>query len=98
MATITARTRSDGSISYTAKTRIRKGGIIIYQESKTFDQKKSTQKWVRQRENFIDTKGLVSLLDQMTVGQACSKYIEEISTLHRDIDRSKTGALMYMLK
>ncbi|MEH6444533.1 MAG: hypothetical protein V7784_11600 [Oceanospirillaceae bacterium] len=56
MATISARTRADGTVSYTAQIRIRKKGVIIYQESKTFDQRKPADKWVRQREAFIDSK------------------------------------------
>jgi hypothetical protein len=98
MATITSRIRKDGSISYLVQIRIRKKGIIIYQENKTFDQKKPAQKWARHRESYIDNEGIGSLLNQLTIAHACRKYIEEISTLPRGIGRSKKGALMYMQK
>ncbi len=98
MATISARTRADGTVSYTAQIRIRRKGAIIYQESKTFDQKKPAERWARKREAFIDSEGIESLIDDLSIGEACKRYTEEVSKLPRGIGRSKKGALQFMQK
>jgi hypothetical protein len=44
MDTISVRTRADGTVSYTTQIRNRHKGAIIYQERKTFDQKKYAER------------------------------------------------------
>ena len=47
MATIRARKRTDGSISYTAQVRLFCDGLQVYQESQTFARKQTAwQLWV----------------------------------------------------
>lgn len=98
MATISQRKRADGSVSYTAQIRIRRNGAIVYQESKTFDQKKPAERWAKQRELYIESVGVNALRDAMTIGEAVQQYIDEVSALPRGIGRSKMSALKYMLK
>lgn len=37
MATIQTRKRKDGSVGYTARIRIKRAGVIVHEEAKTFD-------------------------------------------------------------
>lgn len=98
MATITSRPRADGSASYTAQIRIRRKGSIIYQESKTFDQRRAAERWANKREAFIDEAGVETLADHITIGDACAQYVKEVSSLPRGIGQSKLGALKFMQK
>lgn len=50
MATITARTRKDGSVGYTAQIRITREGSPIHQESKTLSSYAAAKKWAALRE------------------------------------------------
>ncbi|SEQ47923.1 Phage integrase family protein [Amphritea atlantica] len=96
MATITARTRKDGSVAFLVQIRIRRKGVIIYHESETFDQRKKAERWAKRREAFIDEVGVDSLSGDLTLGQACARYVDEVSVLPRGIGRSKLSALKYM--
>lgn len=50
MATITKRIKADGSIVYKAGIVIKKDGVIIHRESKTFDKTKLAKDWSMRRE------------------------------------------------
>jgi len=41
------RTRKDGSTAYTARTVIKKGGVIAHRESETFDRKQAANKMLQ---------------------------------------------------
>jgi hypothetical protein len=43
MATIRARKKIDGSVSYTAQIRIKKQSTVVYQETQTFARKQVAQ-------------------------------------------------------
>ncbi len=43
MATIRARKRADGTVSYTAQIRINRDGAQVYQETQTFARKQAAQ-------------------------------------------------------
>ena len=45
MATITKRMKVEGSIVYRAEIVIKKDGVIIHRESKTFDKTKLANDW-----------------------------------------------------
>jgi len=59
MATIRARKRTDGSISYTAQIRLIRDGVHVYQESQTFARKQAAQAWVRKWEVELDQLGTI---------------------------------------
>ncbi|WP_201349727.1 hypothetical protein [Neptunomonas japonica] len=54
MTAITPRKRRGGFVAHTVQIRIRRAGKIIYQESKTFDQRKLAERWARKREAFFN--------------------------------------------
>ncbi len=43
MATIRAREKADGTVSYTVQLRLKKKGVLVYQESQTFACKHAAQ-------------------------------------------------------
>lgn len=49
MGTITRRETKKG-VRYTAQIRLRREGVIVYQESQTFERKQTAQAWVKKRE------------------------------------------------
>jgi hypothetical protein len=43
MATIRARKKADGAVSYTVQIRLKKKGVLVYQEAQTFARKQAAQ-------------------------------------------------------
>lgn len=66
-ATIRARKKADGTVSYTAQIRIKKNSVQVYQESQTFARRKATEAWARRRERELDGPGAIErrLRDQL---------------------------------
>ena len=54
MGTITARKRADGTTSYTAQIRIKKGGKVIHSEAQTFSRRALADEWKRRREAELE--------------------------------------------
>lgn len=63
MGAITPRTNKDGSTSYKAQVRIRKGGKVLHQETQTFSREAAAKAWVKKRETELaDPTGLKKAL------------------------------------
>jgi len=45
MATIVQRKRADGTVRYRAQIRIKRGGRVVYSESRTSAQRKNVERW-----------------------------------------------------
>ncbi|MBD1412838.1 tyrosine-type recombinase/integrase [Burkholderia contaminans] len=92
MATITARTRRDGTIGYTAQIRIKKAGKIVHTESETFDRKQAAVTWAKMREAELAKPGALDALKQPdpTLGEAIDQYIRES---RRALGRTKEQVL-----
>ena len=62
MAHILARKRDSG-IRYTANVRIKKNGVVVHRESKTFELRAAAEKWARPREVALeDPTALIRIL------------------------------------
>jgi integrase len=55
MATISVRTRKDGSTAYTATIRLRKDGRLAHSESRSFDSRERSAAWADARERSLMT-------------------------------------------
>lgn len=93
MATITARTRADGTKSYRAAIRIKRKGCIVYSESLTFDRKALAKDWASRRELQLQEPGA---LDQarhrgVTIGELIKRYAAEFGA---GFGRSKESDLL----
>lgn len=47
MATIRARKKADGMVSYTVQIRLKKKGVLVYQRSQTFARQQAAQAGVK---------------------------------------------------
>lgn len=85
MATITRYRKRDGSYSYTAQIRIRRGGKIVYSESFTHPKKTVAQSWAKKRESELAEPGALERLRHagVTVG--------EVLTWYRDFHEAEMG-------
>jgi len=79
MATITKRTRADGSTSYKAEIVIKNKGVIVHRESKTFDRLRLASDWAKRREVEIQETGIYKSRDALSVGAVIQRYINEFS-------------------
>ena len=94
MATIRARKRTDGSISYTAQIRLIREGAQVYQESQTFARKQAAQAWVRKREAELDQPGAIERANRIgaTVKEMIDRYMVEMEKA-RGLGKTKLATL-----
>ncbi|UPF02353.1 site-specific integrase [Pseudomonas mosselii] len=59
MATIRARKKADGTVSYTVQIRLKKKGVLVYQECQTFARKQAAQAWAKRRETELAEPGAI---------------------------------------
>ncbi|RKE36688.1 phage integrase family protein [Paraburkholderia sp. BL23I1N1] len=97
MAAITPRTNRDGSTSYKAQIRIRKGGKVIHQETRTFERKQAAQAWAKKREGELaHADGLkAALQENPPVKKMIERYTEELG---KPLDRTKRMILSQISK
>lgn len=63
MGAITPRMNKDGSTSYKAQVRIRKGGKVLHQETQTFSRRQAAVAWIKKLETELaDPAGLKKAL------------------------------------
>ena len=94
MATIRARKRTNGSISYTAQIRLLRDGVQVYQESQTFARKQAAQVWVRKREVELDQPVAIERANRVgaTVKEMIERYLLEMAKA-RPLGKTKLGTL-----
>ena len=88
MGTITPRENKDGSTSYKAQVRVRKGNKVLHQETKTFERRQAAQIWIKQREVALShADGLkAALQENPPVREMIRQYVEELG---KPLDRTK---------
>lgn len=94
MATIQTRKRKDGSVGYTARIRIKRAGVIVHEEAKTFDgrryKRRDVERWASAREHELSAPDAVlGPQSTLTLGQAVARYCRE----YPGWGRSKTADL-----
>lgn len=79
MATITARTRTDGAKSYRAAIRLKRKGKIVYRESRTFDRKALAKDWASRRELELQEHDALNKVMHrgVTIGELIKRYQNE---------------------
>ncbi len=95
MATIRARKRTDGSISYTAQIRLIRDGQQVYQESQTFARKQAAQAWTKKRETELNQPGAIERAHRKvnTVKDMIDRYLVELERA-RPLGKTKRGTLL----
>jgi integrase len=99
MATIRPRSKKDGSVSYTAEIRIKRGGKVVHRESKTWPKKRLAEQWAAKREALLAEPGVLDGLisgaaeaQSLTVAELIQKYIDVVKPL-KDWGRTKSDTL-----
>lgn len=92
MGTITQRTGKDGKVTYKAQVRIRRGGVIIHQETQSFDRRAVALAWTKKRETELSKpEGIAAAkADDPPLSEAIKSYLE-LPT--KDVEGSKKNAL-----
>ncbi|WP_438279975.1 tyrosine-type recombinase/integrase [Pseudomonas alabamensis] len=94
MATIRARKKTDGTVSYTVQIRLKKKGVIVYQEAQTFARKQAAQAWAKRRETELSEPGAVDRAKRqgLTVRHMIERYLLEAEKA-RPLGESKRRTL-----
>lgn len=91
MGTIVARARGDGTTSYRAQIRLKKDGIIIHSESRTFSKRALAQSWLQKREAELEQPGALDSIKHrgVTLRQVIEDYRREVADQPGAFGRTK---------
>lgn len=89
---IEKRPRASGQARYRALVRIKRDGVIVHRESKTFDKKAQARAWAQQRAEALEG---VSVVSKISVGDLIAQYIEAHQRT-TPIGRSKLSCLRFL--
>lgn len=94
MATIRARKKADGSVSYTVQIRLKNKGVLVYQECQTFARKQAAQAWARKRETELAEPGAIERANRKaaTVKEMVDRYLSEMEKV-RPLGKTKLATL-----
>src|SRR6202047_1677796 len=62
MGTIVARKRKDGTTAHLAQLVVKRNGLIVHREARTFDRKQAAAAWLEKREGELATPGALNRL------------------------------------
>ena len=79
MASIIKRKRKDGSIAYRAEIRLKRGGVIIHAENKTFDRQALAKAWASKRELELQENEVYGTPKGVLIKTLIENYIEQFS-------------------
>lgn len=94
MATIRARKKADGSVSYTVQIRLKNKGALVYQECQTFARKQAALAWARKRETELAEPGAIERANRKaaTVKEMIDRYLTEMEKV-RPLGKTKLATL-----
>lgn len=94
MGTITQRKNKKGDTKYSAQIRLRRNGVIVYQEAQSFDRKQSAQAWLRRRETELAEPGAIDEANRtnVTVKEMIDRYLLEYEKI-RPLGKTKRATL-----
>ena len=91
MATITARPKKDGSVTYTATIRLKDKGVVVFTKSASFDREAAAKAWVKRTESEARRPGgIAAAKPKVTLSEAIDRYV---SASRKDIGRTKAQVL-----
>lgn len=101
MATIRTRRRKDGSLAYLSEIRVKRDGVLIHRESKTFDRLGQARAWAATREKRLakvePVRRPTRTLANTRLAKILQKYRREVSEL-RPMGRSKASHIRFLEK
>lgn len=92
MGTIVARKRKDGTTAHLAQLVVKRKGLIVHREARTFDRKQAAAAWLEKREGELATPGALDRLaiDDPPLCDVIDRYITESK---KAIGRTKAQVL-----
>ncbi len=91
MASIRKREKSNGTFVYDCSILVRKNGIIVHRESKTFLKQKFAKDWGMRREVELQEKSVYGLNDSIPIADLIGAYLKEYEpegrTKNADLNR-----------
>ncbi|WP_315807521.1 tyrosine-type recombinase/integrase [Pseudomonas sp. C9-3] len=99
MGTITQRKNKSGEIKYTTQIRLRRGGKIVYQETRSFDRKAAASAWLKLRETELAVPGALDRANRKgaILREIINRYLTEYEII-RPLGRTKRLALNAIAK
>jgi integrase len=97
MPTIKTRKQTDGTTRYTAIVRIRRAGIILHRESRTFAHRSAALSWAKHREVSLEDPSALTRVQQgaPTLGELVRWYIDNFENVSK-WQRSKQAHLEFL--
>jgi len=79
VGTIVPRKRKNGTIGYTGQIVIKRKGVIVHREAKTFDRQQAASAWLKRRETELAVPGAVerAKTSGVTLDDVIDRYIKE---------------------
>jgi integrase len=92
MGTIIPRKRKDGSVGYNAQLVVKRGGLILHRETRTFDRRQAASAWLERRETELARPGGLERVraKDPTLALVIDQYVDESL---KAIGRTKTQVL-----
>lgn len=90
MGTIIARKRQDGTVGYRAQIVRKKGGLIIWRETQTFDRQQAAKAWLARRETELSQPGAMDRKEDPPLSVIIDRYTNESE---KKIGRTKAQVL-----
>ncbi|QBC44478.1 hypothetical protein C1H71_13670 [Iodobacter fluviatilis] len=90
---------ADGSLSYRAQVRVKRGGQIIYSEAKTFSKEKLVKDWAAKLEQALKGDGAVEWhkIAKLLVSELLRRYIDEVGEVQK-FGRTKRHVMENLIK
>lgn len=79
MASVRKYTLANGTIKYQAEIIIKKDGLILHRESKTFDKLKLAKDWGMRREVELQTTQVYKKRDYLPLSEVIKRYLKEFA-------------------
>jgi integrase len=97
MPTIKVRKQANGNTRYTAIVRIRRGGAILYRESRTFAHRSAALSWAKHREVVLEDPSALTRVQHgaPTLAELIRWYIDTFETISK-WQRSKQAHLVLL--
>lgn len=82
MASIIKRKRKDGTIAYRAEVRVKKNGVIVHAENRTFDKNTLAKAWGAKRELELQGNAAYGVQKSVLIKVLIEKYIDQFASTY----------------
>jgi integrase len=79
MGTLIKRPRKDGTVGYTARVKLKRGGKILFSLAQTFDRESAANAWITKKEKEIYAPDFLEVQKKsvVTLAEAIDRYISQ---------------------